>query len=301
MSDSRPTTDQPRTALEKTVHVNEVDLAVQAFGDPAAPPILLISGAEASMDWWDDDFTARLAASGRYVIRYDTRDTGRSTTFPVGEPTYTQEDLVADAVGVLDAYGLAAAHIVGISMGGGIAQRLGLDHPDRVLSLTLMSTSPGGPGGPDNPDLPPMAENLAKMFQEPAAPPDWSDRDAVIAYFLAGEHAFSGAIPVDEDRVRRTAGQAFDRSPVPAAASNHWMIEGGEPVRPRLGEITAPTLVLHGTEDPLFPYGHAEALAREIPGARLVPLPGVGHQMPPFEVWDTVITAIVRHTGPGAR
>ncbi|MGV9301800.1 alpha/beta fold hydrolase [Nonomuraea sp. NPDC003727] len=297
MPDSRPSQATP----EKTVHVNGVDLAVQAFGDPAGPPILLISGAEASMDWWDDDFTARLAAAGRYVIRYDTRDTGRSTTFPVGAPPYTQADLITDALGVLDAYGLAAAHIVGISMGGGIAQRLGVEHPGRVLSLTLMSTSPGGPGGPDRPDLPPMSAALATMFEEPAPGPDWSDRDAVIAYFLAAEHAFSGTIPVDEDRIRRVAGRAFDRSPVPAAASNHWTIEGGEPIRPRLGEITAPTLVLHGTDDPLFPYGHAEALAREIPGASLIPLPGMGHQMPPAQVWDTVITAIVKHTEPATR
>ncbi|GAA0825566.1 alpha/beta fold hydrolase [Streptosporangium amethystogenes subsp. fukuiense] len=301
MHDSRQATSPSQATPQKTVHANGVDLAVQAFGDPAAPAILLISGAESSMDWWDDDFTARLAASGRYVIRYDTRDTGRSTTFPVGAPTYTQDDLLADAVGVLDAYNLAAAHIVGISMGGGLAQLLGIEYPERVLSLTLMSTSPGGPGGPDNPDLPPMSEALAKMFEEPASGPDWSDRDAVIAYFLAAEHAFSGTIPVDEDRVRRTAGRAFDRSPVPAAASNHWMIEGGEPIRPRLGEITAPTLVLHGTEDPLFPYGHAEALAREIPDTSLVPLPGVGHQMPPYQVWDTVILAIVGHTGPRVR
>jgi pimeloyl-ACP methyl ester carboxylesterase len=119
------------------------------------------------------------------------------------------------------------------------------------------------------------------MFEEPAPSPDWSDRDAVIAYFLVAEHAFSGTIPVDEDRVRRTAGRAFDRSPVPAAASNHWMIQGGEPIRSRLEEVTAPTMVMHDTEDPLFPYGHGEALAREIPGASLVPLPGMGHQMPP--------------------
>lgn len=301
MHDNQPTASPSQATPQETVHANDVDLAVQAFGNPSTPAILLISGAEASMDWWDDDFTARLAASGRYVIRYDTRDTGRSTTFPVGAPTYTQDDLLADAVGVLDAYGLAAAHIVGISMGGGIAQRLSIEHPERVLSLTLMSTSPGGPGGPDNPDLPPISEALAKMFEEPAPGPDWSDRDAVIAYFLTAEHAFSGTIPVDEDRVRRTAGRAFDRSPVPAAASNHWMIEGGEPIRPRLGEITAPTLVLHGTEDPLFPYGHAEALAREIPGASLIPLPGMGHQMPPYQVWDTVIPAIVGHTEPGVR
>ncbi|SFI66173.1 Pimeloyl-ACP methyl ester carboxylesterase [Streptosporangium canum] len=299
MSTVPPASSPFRAVPEKIVRANGVDLATQAFGDPAAPPILLVSGAEATMDWWDDDFAARLAAAGRHVIRYDTRDTGRSTTFPVGAPAYTQDDLLADALGVLDGYGLASAHIVGVSMGGGLAQRLAVRHPGRVLTLTLISTSPGGPGGPENPDLPPMSEDLAKTFAEPAPGPDWADRDAVIGYFLAAERVFAGTIPVDEERVRRTAGRAFDRSPVPAAASNHWMIEGGEPVRSRLGEITAPALVLHGTADPLFPYGHAETLAREIPGATLIPLPGMGHQMPPYEVWDIVIPAIGAHTGHG--
>ncbi|MEU8844523.1 alpha/beta hydrolase [Streptomyces roseus] len=282
---------------EQTLHVNGVDLAVQAFGDPAAPAVLLVSGAEATMDWWDEEFVARLADGGRYVVRYDTRDTGRSTTWPVGAPAYTQADLVGDAVGVLDALGIGAAHIVGISMGGGLAQRLGVGFPRRVATLTLISTSPGGPGGPEHPGLPPMSEALAKVFSEPGQPPDWTDRGAVVDYFLAAERAFAGTLPVDEDRLRRTAGRAFDRSPVPAAAGNHWLIEGGPPVRDRLGSITAPTLVLHGTADPLFPYGHAEALAREIPGARLVPLVGMGHQMPPPEVWDTAVAEILAHTG----
>ncbi|MCX4546103.1 alpha/beta fold hydrolase [Streptomyces sp. NBC_01565] len=281
---------------ERMLHVNGVDLAVQAFGDPAAPAVLLVSGAEATMDWWDEEFVARLTAGGRYVVRYDTRDTGRSTTWPVGAPAYTQADLVTDAVGVLDGLGIGAAHVVGISMGGGIAQRLGIEYPERVATLTLISTSPGGPGGPGHPDLPPVSEALAKVFEEPGEGPDWSDREAVIGYFLTAEHAFAGTIPVDEERLRRTAGRAFDRSPAPASAGNHWVIEGGAPVRDRLDAIAAPTLVLHGTADPLFPYGHGEALAREIPGARLVPLVGMGHQMPPREVWDTVIAEILAHT-----
>lgn len=272
------------------MHINDVDLAVEASGDPADPTILLIGGAESTMDWWEDDFVARLAATGRHVIRYDTRDTGGSTTYPVGEPGYTHDDLVTDAIGVLDAYGVAAAHIVGISMGGGLAQHLGVRHPGRVLTLTLISTSPGGPG------LPPMSAELKKRFSEPSPDPDWTDREAVIASFLDSERTFAGTIPVDEDRVRAIAGRVFDRSPALPSASNHWVIEGSDAIRPRLGEITAPTLVLHGTADALFPYGHAEALAREIPGATLISLPGVGHQMPPYPLWDTVIKAITEHT-----
>ncbi|MEV7589930.1 alpha/beta hydrolase [Streptomyces sp. NPDC089922] len=280
----------------RSVHVNGVDIVTEGFGDPAAPTVLLIGGAEASMDWWDEEFARRLAATGHHVIRFDTRDTGGSTTFPVGAPPYTQDDLLADVLGILDAHALPAAHIVGMSMGGGLAQRLAVLHPGRVLTLTLMCTSPGGPDGSGQTALPPMSEALERAFAEPATAPDWSDRQAVVDYFLAAERLFAGTIPLDEERLRRTAGRAFDRSPVPAAAGNHWLIGGGGSVRDRLGEIAAPTLVLHGTADPLFPFGHAEALAREIPGAVLVALPGMGHQMPPPPTWDTVIAALAEHT-----
>ncbi|NRQ31429.1 alpha/beta hydrolase [Nonomuraea sp. NN258] len=277
---------------ERIVRVDDIELCTQSFGKPGDPAILLIAGAESSMDWWEDDLCHRLA-EGRQVIRYDTRDTGRSTAFPVGAPPYTESDLVTDALGVLDAYGVERAHVAGVSMGGSLAQHLAVEHPERVATLILISTGPGGD------DLPPMSDELAKRFAEPAPGPDWSDRESVIAYFLAGEHTFAGDLPVDEERVRHIAGRAFDRSRNMATATNHWQVGFGEPVRPRLGEITAPTLVLHGTKDPLLPFGHGEALAREIPGARLVPLPGVGHQMPPREVWDVVVPAVLEHTAGG--
>jgi pimeloyl-ACP methyl ester carboxylesterase len=281
------------------VSANGIDLCVETFGDQARPAILLIGGAAASMDWWEEEFCQKLADGdgGRYVIRYDTRDTGQSTSFPAGAPPYSQADLTADALGVLDGLGLPAAHIAGVSMGGGIAQRIAIEHPERVLTLTLMSTSPGGPGGPSNPDLPPMADRLAAQFEQPAPQPDWSDREAVADQFVAGEKSFAGSIPVDEQRIRDLAGRVFDRTrDMAASQTNHWMIEGGEPVRGRLGEIAVPTLVLHGTKDPLFPIGHGEALAREIKDAHLVPIEEMGHQMPPPQVWDVVVPAIVQHT-----
>jgi pimeloyl-ACP methyl ester carboxylesterase/SAM-dependent methyltransferase len=281
-------------------HVNGVDLCLETFGDPADPPILLIGGAAASMDWWDDAFCQRLASGLRFVVRYDLRDTGQSTTSPAGAPNYGQPDLVRDAVGLLDHLRLRTAHLVGISMGGGIAQRVGVDYPDRVASLTLISTSPGGPGGPDNPDLPPIAASLEERFASAAAEPDWSDREAVIQHLLDGERAMAGSVSVDEARLRQLAARVVDRSTdIAASMTNHYIIDDGEAVRPRLGEIAAPTLIVHGTEDPLLPYGHAEALAREIPGAQLMPVPGVGHQMPPPQVWDAVIPAILKHTSGG--
>lgn len=282
---------------ETIVRADGVDLCVETFGDPADPAILLIAGAAASMDWWEDEFCLRLAAGRRFVVRYDLRDTGRSVSYPPGSPSYTQPDLVDDAIGLLDALGVDRAHVVGLSFGGGLGQRMALDHPARVATLTLMSTSPGGPGGPDNPDLPPMSAALAASFAEAASDPEWTDREAVIQQFVDGERLFESSELFDEARVREIAARVVDRTTdIAASMTNHWIVDGGEPLRHRLGEITAPTLVLHGAVDPLFPIGHGEALAAEIAGARLVPLPGVGHQFPPPAVWDVVVPAIVDHT-----
>jgi pimeloyl-ACP methyl ester carboxylesterase len=280
------------------VRANGVDLCVEAFGDPEAPAILLISGAAASMDWWDAEFCRRLAAGGRFVIRYDHRDTGRSVSYPPGAPGYIGPDLVGDAVGLIDALADGRAHVVGLSMGGGIAQHLAVHHGDRVATLTLISTSPGGPGGPDN-DLPPMAERVRAAFADPVPEPDWSDRDAVVEYLVEGERAFAGPDSFDETSVREVARRVVERTVnLESSTKNHWLVAGGEDTRPRLGEVRAPTLVIHGTEDPLLPPGHAVALAREIANTELLLLDGIGHQAPPRWTWDLVVPAILRHTTP---
>jgi pimeloyl-ACP methyl ester carboxylesterase len=279
---------------EAMVRVNGVDLCVEVFGDPEAPAILLISGAAASMDWWDAEFCGRLAVSGRFVIRYDHRDTGRSVSYPPGAPGYTGTDLVGDAVGLIDALARGRAHVVGLSMGGGIAQYLAVEHPDRVATLTLMSTSPG----PDN-DLPPMADRLKAALADPAPEPDWADRDAVAEYLVDGQRPFAGPDSFDEAYVREVARRVVERTiNLESSVKNHWHVEGGEDMRPRLGEVSAPTLVIHGTEDPFFPPGHAVALTREIAGAERLLLDGVGHQVPPSSTWDLVVPAILRHTAP---
>ncbi|HUH21435.1 MAG TPA: alpha/beta fold hydrolase, partial [Gaiellaceae bacterium] len=113
------------------IKANGVDLCTEAFGDPADPAILLVMGVGGSMLWWEEGFCRLLAEAGRFVIRYDHRDTGRSVTYEPGAPEYTEADLVADAVGVLDAYGIAAAHVVGVSAGGAFAQLLALAFPER--------------------------------------------------------------------------------------------------------------------------------------------------------------------------
>lgn len=276
---------------ERIIRANDIDLCVQTFGTLTEPAILLIGGAAGSMDWWEDGFCERLAEGGRLIIRYDLRDTGRSVSYEPGAPGYSGPDLAADAVGVLDTLGIEQAHIVGLSMGGELGQRLGVERPDRVASLTLISTSTGGP------DLPPMSEELQAIFCEEGPEPDWSDRAAVIDYIVDGERPYAGSIPFDEAHVRTLAERMVDRTTNMASAmTNHFILDGGEPIRSQLGEIIAPTLVMHGTADPFFPYGHGEALAREIPGARLVPLEGGGHQYPPRQLWNVVIPAILEHT-----
>lgn len=272
-----------------------VRLCVQAFGHPGDPAILLISGMSSSMDWWDEELCARLAAGSRYVIRYDHRDTGQSACCPPGAPSYTGGDLAADAIAVLDALGVPAAHLVGMSMGGAIAQHLALEQPARAASLTLISTTAIGPVSPDSPKLPPPSSELLGS-PEPAQP-DWSDRAAVIDYLVDSDRRLSRGV-FDEPRVRERAGRIVDRSTdIRASMINHALLEEpGTPVPPRIDRISAPVLVIHGTADPLFPYPHAEALARTIPGARLLPLPGIGHQMPPPATWDTVVPALLRHT-----
>jgi pimeloyl-ACP methyl ester carboxylesterase len=278
---------------EKMIQANGVELCAETFGDPGEPAILLIMGSSASMDWWEDEFCDRLAAGPRFVIRYDHRDTGRSVGSEPGAPDYTGDDLIADVRGVLDAFGVARADLVGMSMGGAIAQVVALGDPDRVASLTLISTSPAGPG-PDDPDLPVMsAEDQARFAVDE---PEWSDRDAVIDYLVELARASSGSNPLDEEAFRDLAGRVFDRTAsMEASMKNHDLLEGGLRWRERLAGLEAPTLVIHGTEDPVLPYGNALALVKDIPGAELLTLEGTGHELP-RETWDSVVPAILEHT-----
>jgi pimeloyl-ACP methyl ester carboxylesterase len=287
-------------AVERLVRCGDLELCVEGIGAPEDPPLLLVGGNSGSMDFWDDELCARLAAGGRHVVRYDPRDTGRSTQWPAGEPGYTGADLRDDVLRVLDGMGARSAHLLGVSSGGAIAQQVAVEHPGRVRTLTLVATSFGGPASVPWEDLPPSSPAVGAAFAQPAPEPDWTDREAVVEYVVAGERVFAGTLPGDEERLAALVRRVFDRTPDMAAAwKNHWIADPGPPLRAGIASITAPTLVLHGTADPLFPYGHGEALAREIPGARLVPLPGMGHQMPPPQVWDVLVAEVLAHTGRG--
>jgi pimeloyl-ACP methyl ester carboxylesterase len=268
-----------------------VELCTEPFGDPADPPILLVMGTGASMLWWAEGFCRMLADRGRYAIRYDHRDTGRSVAYDPGRPAYTASDLVADAAGVLDAYGLPAAHVVGVSAGGAFAQLLALDFPDRVLSLVLISTSPATPG---DRELPSPTEDFARFVT--TATVDWSDAGSVIEYLVAYSRVLTGGRrPFDEAAVRELVRRDVARAHDFAATQNHNAIPDEERTRAPLTSITAPTLVIHGTADPMFPLEHGQALADEIPDARLLPLEGAGHGVERAD-WDTIACAIIEHT-----
>lgn len=276
---------------KKLVQVNGIDLCVETFGEPGDPAILLIMGGGAAMDWWEDEFCERLAAGSRFVVRYDQRDTGESVSYEPGSPGYTDRDLINDAVGLLDGFDLPSAHIVGMSMGSEIAQALALDHPSRVASLTVMSGSPGGN------DLPPMSDELRAAFSGGVPEPDWSDRTAVIDYLLEDARRYAApSRPFEEDAMRAFLSRVYDRTTNMASAMNHFIAPGDGSSKKDLGTLTAPTLVLHGTEDPFFPYEHGRAMAKAIPGARLVPLERTGHEIPEV-AWDVAIPEILRHTG----
>jgi pimeloyl-ACP methyl ester carboxylesterase len=176
-------------------------------------------------------------------------------------------------------------------MGGALAQQAALTQPERVDSLVLLSTSPAVPV---RSELPPMSEELRAWFAAEVQKPDWTERGAVIDYLTAYERHLEGAEYFDEPHVRALAARIFDRTrDMAASMTNHALTERGELARGPLDQITAPVLVVHGTSDPLFPFGHAEALAREIPGAELLPLEGVGHQLPPRPCWPSVMTAML--------
>lgn len=276
-------------AKEKILRANGVDVCAQTFGRRRDPAILLIHGAAASMLAWEDEFCQRLAAGPRFVIRYDHRDTGRSVSDPPGRPGYGMRDLMEDALGLLDALELERAHLVGRSMGGGLAIAAALEHPERVASLTLMATSPGGD------DLPPMSKAFLDFVGDPRQP-DWSDPDAAVEHVLRMLTIMAGPARFDVKAMRPLiAGELARTRNVASSQINHFTLDPGPPLRSRLREIRVPTLVLHGDADPVFPLGHAQALEREIPGAKLIVLKKTGHlvQAPS---WRVVVPAILSHT-----
>ena len=281
----------PSSRAERAISAGSARLCAESFGEPGDPPVLLIMGQMASMLWWPEGFCERLAAAGRFVIRYDNRDTGRSTTYERDAPPYSGDDLASDAVAVLDGYGIERAHLAGMSMGGALAQVVGLTFPERVASLTAISTTKftgpeeGLPGSTDS-------------YREHAATADdldWSDAEAVKDFIVRDMRALAGTgHEFDEAAARAQVERDFARAGDPLAMTNHMLLDGGGEGLD-LADLEAPLLVIHGSADPFLPHAHAEALAAAVPGSRLVTIDGGGHELHPGD-WDQVVETIAAHT-----
>ncbi|AOH56367.1 acetyltransferase [Peribacillus muralis] len=276
---------------EQILKINSVDICTESFGNAKDPAVLLIMGAMSSLDWWDEDFCIRLADQGRFVIRYDHRDLGRSTVYEPGTSNYTITDMADDAAGVLDAYSIEQAHIVGMSLGGLIGQILALRYPERVTTLTLIASSVFGTVMEE---LPPMDQRILDHHAKSASV-DWANKESVIAFLADGWKTLAGSKPYEQERMYKLAKREAERAKQLPSRFNHAMLAGGDEYYDRMCEISVPVLIIHGTEDPALPYEHGLALRKAIPQATLVTLDGSGHEIH-REDWDEIIDSVRRLT-----
>ncbi|MHA2284069.1 MAG: alpha/beta fold hydrolase [Promethearchaeota archaeon] len=284
--------------------VNNIEIEYDTFGDPSSKPLLLVMGLGGQMIAWVDEMCEALANQGFYVIRYDNRDVGLSTKFDeaglpnlleIGaavargekpEVPYTLEDMADDGIGVLDDLNVEKAHICGVSMGGMIVQVMAYRHPSRVLSLTSIMSTTG------NPDL---KQPTPELIQELFAPVP-VDREASIEESVRRGRLTYGTFPYNEEQARILRTAAYDRCFYPQGIMRQAAaISANGNRKPKLGSITVPTLVVHGSEDPLVPVEGGIDTADAIPGAELLILDGMGHSFPP-EVAPQILEALVANT-----
>lgn len=278
----------------RRVETNEVSLHSEAFGDPWDPAVLLIMGAMSSGVWWPEELCRRLAERGRYVIRYDHRDTGMSTSYPPGEASYSVETLADDAIGVLDGHGIAEAHIVGMSLGGYLAQLVALKYARRALTVTLVASERLALADPDLPSI----DQSVIDYHAGAAELDWSDREAVVSHQIGAWRINAGsAHAFDEQAIRAIAEADFDRTPNLLTTFNHAALGDAIGWVDRLDEIDVPALVVHGTQDPVLPYPHGLALEAALAGSSLLTLEGSGHELHRAD-WPAILDAVEQHTAP---
>jgi pimeloyl-ACP methyl ester carboxylesterase len=257
------------------IKANGITIEYETFGDAGSPPVLLIMGLGAQLTLWDTRFCTALANAGYYVIRYDNRDVGLSTTFEEAtiSPAYTLSDMAADAAGLLDSLGIESAHIVGASMGGMIAQTFAIEFPTRTRTLvSIMSTTGDQTVGQPKPDA------LAALLAPPPTTRDGAIEAGVKISRIIGSTDFT----FDEQAVRDRAAASYDRSFNPAGTARQLAAIMAQPDRTAaLGEVKAPALVIHGEADPLVTPSGGKATAAAIPGAKLKLIPGMGHDLPP--------------------
>jgi pimeloyl-ACP methyl ester carboxylesterase len=286
-----------------SVRANGIEIAYETFGRPSDRPLLMITGLGMQMLQWDEPFCEALAARGHFAVRFDNRDTGLSSGFdgagipdlgallkPGADRTgvaYTLDDMADDAAGLMTALGVESAHVFGASMGGMIAQTLAFRHAPRVRSLVSLYSSTGHPG------LPPARPEAMAALMAPRP----TDRAGAIEAAVETARVTSGpGFPIDADHVRAKATRMFDRAHRPQAAARHLAAIAAQGDRSgRLAAVTAPTLVLHGTADPLVPVEGGRDTARRIPGAELVEIEGLGHGIPPA-LWERFADLVAAHT-----
>jgi pimeloyl-ACP methyl ester carboxylesterase len=287
---------------ELTAQVGALELCYETFGGSDSPPLLLVMGLGSQMILWDDDFCELLAARGLWVIRFDNRDIGRSTrmrgaaipkrwqllTRNAGAAVYSLDDMAQDAVGLLDHLQIPAAHVVGISMGGMIAQLIAINHPDRTLSLvSIMSTTGARRVGRPQPR---MALRLLRKGQYQR---EGYIEDHVETYRAIGSSQFG----FDEENLRARAGRCFDRGVYPAGSARQLgAVIAARDRTEQLRQVSVPTTVIHGDSDPLVDVSGGRATADAIPDAQLLILPAMGHDLP-RELWPQIISAIADTPG----
>ena len=283
---------------------NGIELCYEIFGDANAEPMLLIMGLGAQMIHWDDDFCRQLAARGFRVIRFDNRDIGKSSRLsggkrlgpvellklrflkiPVAAP-YRLRDMAEDVIGLMDVLGIKSAHLVGASMGGMIAQEIAISFPARVRSLTSIMSTTGNPKDP-----PPTREAAAVLM----APPPATKEEYFARYAQTWKILRAGSFPEDEARDRSRAELNFERGLNPAGVGRQLRaILASGSRKQRLASVKAPTLVIHGTVDPLVRPAAGMDTAASIPGAKLMMVEGMGHALP-IRFWPQIIDAIDKH------
>ncbi len=288
------------TSQIRRASAGSVELAYETFGDPADPPVLLVMGFATQMLGWPDEFCRLLAARNLFVVRFDNRDIGLSTHLHDAPPpdvmaavagdtssaSYTLSEMAGDTVGLLDALGLTSAHLVGISMGGMIAQIVAIEHPERVRTLTSIMSTTGDPsvGGA-------TPEALGALLAPAATTREEAQARAVAAYRVIGSPGY----PLDEEGLRERVGLSFDRAHDPAGVGRQLLAILASPDRtPRLGEIGVPALVIHGAQDALVNVSGGRATAAAIPGSELAVLEGMGHDLP-RELWPELVDRIATH------
>jgi pimeloyl-ACP methyl ester carboxylesterase len=288
------------------VTANGIQIEYETFGNPSGRPLLLIIGLGGQLIQWDEGLCQDLARRGHYVIRFDNRDAGLSTKFDkagvldLGETfgkvmrgekisaPYTLDDMADDAAGLLDTLGIKKAHICGMSMGGMIAQTIAIRHPSRVLSLISIYSSTG------NPELPQPKPDVMGLL---IAPPP-KEREACIKHMIGLFKTIAGpGFPVDEEWTRKIMAESYDRCFYPQGMARQLvaiLAHGNR--KPALASVKAPTLVIHGTQDPLVSVEGGKDTAQAIPGAQLILIEGMGHDLPHDGAWPRIVEAITSHT-----